>query len=138
MYTYNVFCFGHNMMNNPELNNKLREYITYSTQIKNKKYVVEFPYHGGQVCGDVSSCIFGVEITDNDNNKNFLNKIRNAKESDYIDEYNEFLKKLIKDLDEDKTNAHEDCDIGYDYFVEELKNYIQTHKPEFYLIEVSS
>lgn len=101
MYTFNLFCFGHQLEKNPELNNLLCEMdLDFSATINGKRFEVDFPYHGGKCRGDVYSCVFGTIITDDDQNILFVDTIRNSKESDYLDDYNQFLDQLFKVLDE--------------------------------------
>ena len=46
MYTYNIFCFGHEMALNKELNNFLRYYeMEFFDTIKGKEWQIDFPYY---------------------------------------------------------------------------------------------
>ena len=77
MYTFNIYCFGHDLSLNKELNNKLSEFdFEFSTKINGRNWEINFPYHGGQVHGDCYSCVFGTQITDDDNNKNYIKEIK--------------------------------------------------------------
>jgi len=45
MYTFNLFCFGHEMAEDPELNNLLHEFdFELSRKINGKKFEIDFPY----------------------------------------------------------------------------------------------
>ena len=137
MYTFNIFCFGHDLSLNKELNNKLSEFdFEFNTNINGRNWEINFPYHGGQVQGDCYSCIFGTQITDDDNNKNYIKEIKNAKESDYIDSYNQFLKILISEL-ENYTNLDE-YEEEIKKIIEELKIFLSENEPGFYSVEASS
>lgn len=100
MYTFSYFCFGHELSVDKELNNSLNDMLdlSFSRTINGKKFEAFFPYHGGQVKGDCYSCVFGIIITDSYNNKQFLKTIRACKESDYINDYNQFIVALISEL----------------------------------------
>ena len=84
MYTFNIYCFGHDLSLNKELNNKLSEFdFEFSTKINGRNWEINFPYHGGQVQGDCYSCIFGTQITDDDNNKNYIKEVCDVTENGY-------------------------------------------------------
>lgn len=134
MYTFNYYVFGHRMAENKEINNTLNEFdIEFSTKVSGKTYEVDFPYHGGQVSGDLYSCVFGTIITDDDNNPDYINDVRSSKEDDYIKDYNIFLDQLKKNLTD---NLGEDDD--YDNFVPKLIDYLDSNSPTFYAVEASS
>jgi len=134
MYTFNHFVFGHDLSVDKELNNSINELdIEFNTTINGKEFEVDFPYHGGQVHGDLYSCVFGHIITDDDNNKDYINKIRTAKAEDYIEEYNVFISALIDDL-----NNNKGIDDDYDQCVDKLIAFLQSNKPYFYTVEASS
>ncbi|MBA3984986.1 MAG: hypothetical protein H0X63_00015 [Flavobacteriales bacterium] len=134
MYTYNNFVFGHNLSINKELNNSLHEFdICFSTRIGLKKFEISTPYHGGKCSGDTQSVILGVLITDDDNNTNYIDEVRNAKEEDYIHDYNIFLDKFKAALIEDK--GHES---DYDEVADNLIEFLDTNKPGFYSVQASS
>ncbi len=132
MYTYNLFCYGHVMANNPELNEELHENdVQFKTTINGKTYEIDFPYHGGQTAGDIASCVFGTVIHDDyHKNANFVKLIKNAKESDYKDNYNQFLKQLFEYLTSGEYISEKS--------IKELKHFLDKNQPEFYLLEVSS
>jgi hypothetical protein len=139
MYTFNLFCFGHQLSKNPELNNLLNEYdLEFHTTINGKRFEVDFPYHGGQCRGDVYSCVFGTIITDDDQNIMYVDTIRNAKESDYLDDYNQFLDQLFKGLDDDIQNCGIHEKEEFKNIVTKLKDFIANNEPEFYCVEASS
>ena len=139
MYTFNEFCFGHKLSKNKELNNALDEIgFEFSTIINNRRYQIYFPYHGGQVRGDCYSCIFGTSITDDDQNDSYTDTVRNAKESDYLTDYNQFINELVLDLESDIENCHSDELEEYTDLVNHLKSFILNNKPEFYSVECSS
>ncbi len=140
MYTYTIFCFGHQMSNNEELNNKLADFdIEFGKKINNRKWEIDFPYHGGQVAGDCQSCIFGTQISVSDSNPYFVNEVRGAKESDYIDDYNIFLQELFSDLDNNIQYVLEtDEETEYKELIDELKKFCSENKADFYSVEASS
>lgn len=131
MYTFNLFCFGHELAQDPELNNLLNEYdFDLRHKINGRQFEVNFPYHGGQCRGDVYSCVFGIQISDSDFNPNFVKEIRSAKYEDYIDDYNQFiewLKSEITTWDDEVTEV-----------VQRLITFLDTNKPDFYSVEASS
>jgi len=134
MYTYNNYVFGHQLSVNKELNNELTEFdYEFSISINNKSFEISTPYHGGQCSGDVYSVIFGHVITDDDQNPDFVNEIRNAKEEDYIKEYLEFIKQVKVDLIRDKG-----LEKKYDEFCDKLITFIDSTKHTFYSVEASS
>ena len=139
MYTFNYLCFGHDLSKDKNLNNSLRDYdVEFNTIINGKEYQIDFPYHGGQVSGDCYSCVFGTIISDDDNNPSYIRDIRNAKESDYINDYNKFIDILIKELDEDVKNASVHEKELYIDLVNDLKKFLKSNNPEFYSVEASS
>lgn len=100
---------------------------------------VDFPYHGGQVSGDIYSCIFGTQITDNDGNRNYTNEIRNAKESDYENDFKIFLDNYLKELEDIdrgiKLDSQADEEIPN---IQGIIDFIKSETPCFYSIEASS
>lgn len=133
MYTFDNFVFGHQLSKDKNLNNDLCEFdFEFSTKINGKEWELDFPYHGGQVRGDCYSCVFGTIITDNDNNKDYVSDIRNAKEEDYINDYNIFLDNLFRFFDEFVLDSEE---YGV---INRLKKFVAENKPEFYSVEASS
>lgn len=133
MYTYNLFIFGHNMSVNKKLNEFIGDMdIVLSKRIGNNKYECDLEYHGGSFDYQI---LFGVNITDDDQNPNFINKVRDAKSSTYIDEYNIFLSDYIEELllATELGEFDEDRDT-----VNELVSFLNTEKPDFYTLQVSS
>lgn len=134
MYTFNIFCFGHDLSKDPKLNNLVHDYDMELVRIiNNKRFEIKFPYHGGQCYGDTYSCIFGHEITDDDDKKEFLNTIRNSKKEDYIDDYNEFIVWVKSEISDWKEK-----DLEISEVVDKLINFIDTNDPDFYIVEASS
>jgi hypothetical protein len=134
MYTYNIFVFGHDLSVNPKLNEAVCEFdIEFRDTLNKRKFEVSTPYHGGQVAGDLQSLIFGIVITDDDGNKNFINEVRNAKEEDYLADYQALLAKFIVDLESNKGEEKE-----YDDLVDKLIKFLNSKKPGFYSVEASS
>lgn len=132
MYTFNLFCFGHELAQDPELNNLLNEYdFDLRHKINGRQFEVNFPYHGGQCRGDVYSCVFGTQISDSDFNPNFVKEIRSAKYEDYIDDYNQFIEWL-------KSEITTWDDEGIEEIAQRLITFLDTHKPDFYSVEASS
>jgi len=145
MYTFNYFCFGHQLAKDPALNNLLNEYdMEFRKTINGKEFQVYFPYHGGQVRGDIYSCVFGTIITDDDQNILYVDTIRNSKESDYLSDYNKFIESLLIELNhqlsEYPTSDPEiDKEIEeYESVVVKLKEFLKNNKPDFYCVEASS
>ena len=141
MYTYNLFCYGHKLRVNKDLNNKLMEFdLEFSKTINGKRWEVNFPYHGGQ-CGDMAySCVFGHNITHDDNNEEFINVVRNSKEEDYQSDYQTFLNDFYWELDNIYTPSFkgESDEEEFNKFIMDIKHFINSNKPEFYNVEASS
>lgn len=134
MYTYNLYCFGHKLSEDKELNNLLSEYdIEFSRKIKDRIWAVDFPYHGGKVRGDCYSCVFGTIITDDDNNDDYINEIKNSTEKDFIVDYNEFLSILLSELEKEVESEKEFSSV-----VSRLKTFLEKNSPTFYSVQVSS
>ena len=139
MYTFNIYCFGHDFSLNKELNNKLSEFdFEFSTKINGRNWEINFPYHGGQVYGDCYSCVFGTQITDDDNNKNYIKEIKNAKESDYIDGYNQFLKIFLSELSVENYTILDENKEEIKKIIDDIIIFLSTNEPGFYSIEASS
>lgn len=138
MYTYNLFCFGHQLSKDKQLNNELNEMdAEFTTNIGNTRWELDFPYHGGQVSGDVYSCVFGTIITDDDGNEFYTDEVRLAKEENYIEGYNTFLERLFVRLEED-IDSCEDFKSEFESAVNRLKKFVKDNKPKFYSVQVSS
>ena len=138
MYTYNIFCFGHELSKDKELNNLLREWdIEFEEKIDKRIWEIDFPYHGGKVRGDISSCVFGTVITTDDRNPNYINIVRKAKEEDYIDDYNKFLNVVIARIEEN-VELREESELDFEELITKLKSFLKENKPKFYSVEVSS
>lgn len=134
MYTFNYFCFGHDLSKDKNLNNSLHDWdVEFNKIINGREYQIDFPYHGGQVRGDCYSCVFGTIISDDDHNPSYIKDIKNAKESDYINDYNKFIDILIEELE-----LHLHHEKGFINVVENLKNFLKNNSPEFYSVEASS
>ncbi len=141
MYVINNFVYGHEMAVNEKLNNALHEFdVEFRKHINKKDFMVDFPYHGGQCAGDVSSVIFGTVITDDDGNRDFSKEIRNAKAEDYKEDYKIFLKSYIDYILENKGLDEEGFDefANYDEFADKLVNFLQSTEPDFYTVQSSS
>lgn len=136
MYTYNLFVFGHDVSKDKEINNLIWECdLEFRKTINGKKFEVSFPYHGGIVKGDTYAVLFGVYITDDDHNSNYVSEVRNAKEEDYINDYNQFLKEFIDnltDFENGLAGTEDETDL------KPLLDYLNNTKPEFYNLQVSS
>jgi len=134
MYTFNFFVYGHDIKNSPELNDELHDCdLEFTEQINGFKFEVDFPYHGGQVAGDVCSTIFGTVIADDDGNSNYTNEVRNAKEEKYKENYILFLEKFKEHMTKNLG-----VDSGYDEVVNNLIEYLENTQPGFYSVEASS
>ena len=135
MYTFNLFCFGHRLAKNKELNNSLHDWcIEFNKTINGKNFEVSFPYHGGQVRNDCYSCVFGIIISDDDN-PDYVNNIKSVNELDYLNDYNEFLRIFFHEFESDTYAEHEKEILEV---VKRLKKFIIENKPEFYTVEISS
>jgi hypothetical protein len=132
MYTFNLFCFGHNLAKDPELNNDLSSKIDaeFSTVIHNNRWELKFPYHGGQI-NPPWACVLGLEISDSET-KNSVQTLRSFKEEDYIDDYNKFLKMMLSSLRETLIEA-DDLEV-----IDRLEVFLRENSPEIYIVEVSS
>ena len=134
MYTFNLFIYGIQMSENPDINNLLHSCdAEFSTKINGKRWEVNFPYHGGQCRGDVYSCIFGIQISDDDRNPNYVSAIRNSKEEDYIEDFKIFLDQYISYLDQNFGT-----DPEFDSDMKKIIDFIRNQKPCFYSVEASS
>lgn len=134
MYTYNLVCYGHQLSLNPDLNNSLNELdLEISTRINNKKWEIDFPYHGGQCSGDVYSCVFGTIIIDDDNNPNFVDEIRNLKEEDYASDYDTFLDFVFKEIEDIMETEPDIVEV-----FNSLNEFVRNNQPKFYQVQVSS
>ena len=130
MYTFNYFRFGHKMSRNKELNNLLHDYdLEFSKVINGKKFEISFLYNGSQVSGNIYSVIFGISITDDDQNPNYIDEVRRANSSDYEVEYQQFLDEYVDWIKSDGSNIE---------LANLLLNYLNSNKPEFYSVQGSS
>jgi hypothetical protein len=136
MYTFKHYVYGHDLSKEPELNNGLWEFdLCYSKVINDKEFEIEYPYHGGQISGDVYSCIFGCIITDDDNNDNLISEIQNFKKEDYEKDYLTFIDFVKKDLIDNKGI---DDDTNYDSLVDKIISFLDSNEPKLYTVEASS
>jgi len=141
MHTYNVFCFGHETTGNPVVD-FLKELVVsseFNIKIGNKEWVVEFPYHGGLVSGDDMPCLFGTAVTDSYlQNKDYTDEVRAAKESDYTEDYQSFLDRLLNQLQNYIEYKYTE-EFGFTFHnnVNQLKEFLANNKPKFYSIEIS-
>lgn len=141
MYTFNLYCFGHDMSKNKKLNNELWSFDVYfNVKIDDIKWEIDFPYHGGKVRGDCYSCVFGTIITDDDNNPDFISTVRHSLESYYIDTYNKFLSHVFDGLESDYDSLPEGDDEKelFGKLIEDLREFTSKNEPGFYSVEVSS
>ena len=136
MYTFNYFCFGHRMADNKKLNNFIADLdLEFRRSVNGKDYEVSYPYHGGQVDGDVYSVVFGFNITDDDDNPDYINVIRKVKEEDFIKGYNIFLSEYTNWL---KTEDFSDFEEEELKTLKELIDFLEKTEPCFYSVEASS
>jgi hypothetical protein len=139
MYTFNLFCFGHELGINKELNNSLSELdIDETININGREFEFRFPYHGGQVDGDTFSCVFGTVITDDDGNRAYTKEIREAKEEDYKEDYNKFLTEFIDRLNKSVEEFKEYDDKEAVEIIEKFIQFLKENEPCFYSVEASS
>jgi hypothetical protein len=121
---------------NKELNNFIHDYdLVYDSKIDGKNYEVSTPYHGGQCAGDLYSTVFGIQITDDDGNPNYVDEVRAIKESDYTESYNKFVLEYIEDMkslieDEEFSDEKET--------LLELVDFLINTEPSLYSVELSS
>lgn len=141
MYTYNYFCFGHDLSKDKNLIDRLYEWdIDHSKMINGNEYTLRFHYHGGKCGDDPHSCVLGVVITDDDNNSNYINEVRNVREVQYVLDYIEFINDLFTILKQDcDSDAFEGNDKeDFKKLVDDLSVFLRDNVPGFYTVEVSS
>jgi hypothetical protein len=150
MYTYNLFCCGIDLTKKENLANHIEEICEFEMKINGKSYELTTPYQGGLVSGDVFPIVFGTIITDDDHNKEYTNEIRNAKESDYKEEYENFVKVLVNEIKNDNLLSDKeiesvDNNVEQKEYIEDiikksnqLIDYIEKTEPHFYTMQVSS
>jgi hypothetical protein len=120
---------------NRELNNFIHEYdLVYDSKIDGEQYEVSTPYHGGQCAGDLYSTVFGIQITDDDSNPNYVDEVRAFKESDYKESYNKFV---IEYIDVLKSFIEDDEFLDERETLLELVDFLNT-EPSLYSVELSS
>jgi hypothetical protein len=138
MYTFNYYCFGHKLAENKKLNNLLHDYdVEFTKYINGRSWEIDFPYHGGQISGDIYYCIFGTIITDDDCNPNYVDEVRNSKEQDYIEDYYKFIEVLLTELQKD-VEASKDSEPEFEKIFNMLKEFLSKNDPKFYSVEASS
>jgi predicted house-cleaning noncanonical NTP pyrophosphatase (MazG superfamily) len=131
-----VLCYGHQLGINKKLNNFIYDYeLVYDNIIDGKNYEVSTPYHGGQCAGDLYSTVFGIQITDDDNNPNYVSEVRSAKESDYKESYDKFLSEYINEI---YTFINDDEFSDEKETLLELVDFLNTSEPCIYSVELSS
>jgi hypothetical protein len=131
MYVSNQFIYGHKLSIDPNLNDNVgHEVMNYSftKEVNGKLFSVEEQYYGDGF--DPYPILFGCRISD-DNMIDYISDIRNAKESNYANDYREFLKFLKEDLKEKRKNNRDIRDV-----IDDLLEFIKTHDPMFYSIRV--
>jgi hypothetical protein len=131
MYVSNQFIYGHKLSIDPNLNDNVgHEVMNYSftKEVNGKLFSVEEQYYGDGF--DPYSILFGCRISD-DNMIDYISDIRNAKESNYANDYREFLKFLKEDLKEKRKNNRDIRGV-----IDDLLEFIKTHDPMFYSIRV--
>lgn len=144
MYTYDIFCYGHDLSKDPELVNDLNEYdIQFRTDVPihgnkpiqvssdTRRFELDFPYHGDMF--DPPPCVCGIEITSSDGNKGFNKEVRGANESDYEESYQVFLERLFPHLDQYLQYGG-----GIENIIGRLRTFVEENDPEFYTVEASS
>lgn len=157
MYTFNIYVYGHDFSQNKELNNGLSE--IYDMEFTDKvilkgrevEFEVDFPYHGGQVAGDVYSCVFGYVITDDDvyepkGRASYINDIKNFNENTYYDHYMVFVdhfkkefEEIITELDQDPRFKQTKKDKEFNQeFKKKLFDFLDNTQPTLYSVEASS
>ncbi len=132
MYTFNLFCFGHDLSSNEDLVNLLYEHDFLFSFSKGENWKVDSMYHGGST--SIPFVLGNVIISDDDvDKKTFLKKIRQSKEDEYIKDYKHFLSEYLEHLDSETKSDQKLIDI-----VDELKTFLNNNEPCFYLLEASS
>lgn len=135
MYTYNLFIFGHKMSRNKKLNNFISDVdIEFSEKIGKNRYECTTPYHGGVTSGMTYPVLFGTQITDDDDNPNYIDEVRVANKDNYINEYNQFLAEFKKVA----ITLKEELDEEDKPIIDELIQFFDSNDPEFYSLQVSS
>jgi hypothetical protein len=123
------------MADNKKLNNFIADLdLEFRRSVNGKDYEVSYPYHGGQVDGDVYSVVFGFNITDDDDNPDYINVIRKVKEEDFIKGYNIFLSEYTNWLKTDFSDFEEE-ELKT---LKELIDFLEKTEPCFYSVEASS
>jgi len=131
MYTYNLFIYGHDLLQDEDLLDDISGFeFHFIRVIDGKKFEVSTRYHGGS---KYEPMVLGTEITDTDNNPGFVNEVRMANETDYAENYAEFIRLFKSELESERG-----ADSEYDSAVDRLLKFIDSTKPGFYLLEVSS
>lgn len=140
MYTYNIYCYGHKLAVDPKLNNEIGDWDVYfNKEYPSGDYGIEAPYHGGQILGDTQSIVFGIQITTDDSNPDYVTEVRNSKEETYKRDYKQFVEDLKEDLlDSIESNPIDKETKEYAKVVNKLIKFLDTHEPEFYTVEASS
>ena len=143
MYIINEFVFGFDLNDDLELKQLFSNIdLEYSEKIDKKDYEISSPYHGS--CMSLKDCpiLFGVTITDDDMNDEYVNEIQSAKKEDYIDSFNEFIERFKKDsgnqYSEDEKVKYFD---EYTEYTESMNNIIkglEKLEPKFYSLQTTS
>lgn len=136
MYTYKLLIFGHDISSDEELyDDMVQADINFSAKVgkigdEELSFEVKTHYHGAS---DTTPYTFGIQITDDDNNPNYIKTVRALKEEDYMEMYENGLGQLIASLESDRGDS-----IEFDRFLDGLATFVKDNKPTFYAMEVSS
>lgn len=130
MYIYNLFCFG---IDPKKINIENIDSIDFHFSFND--YSVETHYH----VNNGTQYVIGKNITDDDDNPDYIDEVRSSKKEYFIDDYNKFKIELIKVIEED-IKIINDNNEGDDVvsILEEFKKNIIEIEPDFYTVEVSS
>ena len=137
MYTYNMLVFGHNFSIDPQVNNAIHDFdLEHLEVINGKTFEVSMPYHGGQIAGDTFSVVCGFEITDDDQNTNYLAEVKAFVEADYVENYRLFIesyKKVVVLPFLKETESKEEFRV-----VAAILTFLESREPGVYTVEASS
>ena len=143
MYIINEFIFGYDLNEDLELKQMIEDIdLEFSKSINGLNFEIYRPYHGS--CMSLKDCPiqFGVSITDDDMNSDYVNEIRNAKEEDYLDSFKEFVEIFKKEAfnaysEKDKVKYFKEYE-EYTNTLKEIIKRLDNLEPKFYTLETSS
>lgn len=152
MYTFDIFCYGHNFSKDREVSRLLcdvmaSECFHYNQQsdkiVRNLAsspkilYEVDFPYHGGQTSSDTPSICFGVCVTTSESNPDYIREVRDAKEETYSQDYGKFVAAFKRFLSEEYHEHFSDSSLSAEE-INPIIAFLDSNEPCFYNVEASS